>query len=85
MATGDQAVRCVDPSISLEELIASALVQAATGEIGLRAYTLTKAAADIEAYPGCSDPSLTNPEDILRNAFGITPAGKTAIIFIQEA
>lgn len=85
MATGDQAVRCVDPSISLPELIASALVQANTGEIGLRTYTLSKDAANITTYPGCNDPSMNDPETILRNAFGITPAGKTAIILIEEA
>lgn len=84
MATGDQAVLCVNPSIGLDELIKSALVQAATGEVGLRALVLTKAAADIDPYPGCADPSMDAMQAI-RQAFGITADGKTGIVLIQES
>lgn len=84
MATGDQAVTCANPSISLEELIKSALVMASTGEVGLRVLVLTKAAGNISAYPGCSDPSMDATE-AFRNAFGVTAAGKTGIVLIQES
>lgn len=79
----DPVISCVDPNISLSQLMNSVRVKKiSTGEQGLRAVFLTASAADLIGIE-CSEVMLSETQ-ILRMAFGLTATGKTAIVFITE-
>lgn len=79
----DPVISCVNPNISLNELLNSVRVKKiSTGEQGLRAVFLTADEADILGIE-CGLVPLGDT-DVLRGAFGLTATGKTAIVFITE-
>lgn len=74
---------CVDPNISLDQLLNSILVKLDDGTTGLRYIEVDAAAATINEHPECGAPGLA-PEQIFRRAFGLTATGKTALVLIRE-
>ena len=81
----DPVVTCVNPNISLHELLKSVLVRKiSTGEVGIRRINITAAANDIEPYMlACGSPGLSET-DILRMIFGLTATSQVAVVTIVE-
>lgn len=73
------AIDCNNPNISLEELFNSILViNADTGDVGLRTVTQTADFADISPVVNCNMPPLSI-KDIVRRAIVLDGDGKPAI------
>lgn len=73
------AITCLNPNISLAELLNSILVtNADTGDVGLRTVTQSADFADITPVVNCNMPPLSI-EDIIRRAIVLDDDGKPAI------
>jgi len=73
------AITCNNPNISLAELLNSILVlNADTGDVGLRTVTQATDFADITPVVNCNMPPLSI-EDIIRRAIVLDDDGQPAI------
>ena len=73
------AITCLNPNISLAELLNSILVlNADTGDVGLRTVTQATDFEDITPVVNCNMPPLSI-EDIIRRAIVLDGDGKPAI------
>lgn len=77
------ALTCVDPNISLNELLNSIRVKdTVSGNTGLLT-TIVNAATGNLVKLGCSEPPLSDLQ-ILRMAFGIDDDGDTTLVLIVK-